>query len=120
MSRFRRWPLAVACLGLGLAGGFALDQRLVGQLPAPAPPAPRELTSFSPIVKRIVPAVVSIEGTARPAAATNQPNAEPDFGSGVIIDPAGVVLTNNHVVANSDAVDVTLADGRKFLCRDIR
>lgn len=120
MSRFRRWPLAVSFLGLGLVGGLALDHRLIGQLPAPAPAAPRELTTFSPIVKRVVPAVVSIEGTAKPVPANNQSKAEPDFGSGVIIDPAGVVLTNNHVVQNSDAVDVTLADGRKFLCRDIR
>src|SRR5205823_1682941 len=28
--------------------------------------------------------------------------------------------TNNHVVQGTDAVDVTLADGRKMLCRDIR
>ena len=51
MSRFRRWPLAVTCLGLGLAGS-----QLIGQAPPPAPPAPRELTSFSPIVKRVLPA----------------------------------------------------------------
>src|SRR5437588_634949 len=58
MSRFRRWPLAVTCLGLGLAVGIVADQRLTGQ-PPPAPPAPRELTSFSPVVQRVLPAVVS-------------------------------------------------------------
>jgi serine protease Do len=120
MSRFRRWPLAVTCLGLGLVGGIVADQRLTGQPAAPAPPAPRELVSFSPIVKRVVPAVVSIEGTARPVPRNNQPESEPEFGSGVIIDPTGVVLTNNHVVQGADAVEVTLAGGRKFLCRDIR
>jgi serine protease Do len=120
MSRFRRWPLAVTCLGLGLAGAIVANQRLTGQPVPPAPPAPRELTSFSPIVKRVVPAVVSIEGTARPIPRNNQQEAEPEYGSGVIIDPSGVVLTNNHVVQGTDSVEVTLAQGRKFLCRDIR
>ncbi len=36
------------------------------------------------------------------------------IGSGVIIDPAGYILSNEHVVGNADAIEVTLADGRKF------
>jgi len=35
-------------------------------------------------------------------------------GSGVIIDPSGVILTNNHVVAGGGKVTVRLADGREF------
>lgn len=34
-------------------------------------------------------------------------------GSGVIFDAAGYIVTNNHVVAGSDKVRVTLSDGRK-------
>ncbi len=33
-------------------------------------------------------------------------------GSGVIIDAAGYILTNNHVVAGADEIRVTLNDGR--------
>ncbi len=33
------------------------------------------------------------------------------LGSGFIIDPAGYVVTNNHVIADSDEVDVILNDG---------
>jgi S1-C subfamily serine protease len=33
------------------------------------------------------------------------------LGSGVVIDKDGHILTNNHVIANFDAIDVTLADG---------
>jgi serine protease Do len=36
------------------------------------------------------------------------------LGSGVIIEPAGYILTNEHVVGNADKITVTLADGRQF------
>ncbi|HEY8716972.1 trypsin-like peptidase domain-containing protein [Pengzhenrongella sp.] len=35
-------------------------------------------------------------------------------GSGVIIDKAGHILTNNHVVSGADSVQVTLSDGRLY------
>jgi serine protease Do len=42
------------------------------------------------------------------------------FGSGFIIDPAGVILTNFHVVNGADEVEVTLNDGRKFTSSDFK
>lgn len=42
------------------------------------------------------------------------------LGSGVIIDPSGVILTNNHVVAEADEVIIELADGRQFKGTDIK
>ena len=36
------------------------------------------------------------------------------LGSGFVIDPSGVVVTNNHVVAGADHVSVTFSDGRKL------
>jgi serine protease Do len=41
------------------------------------------------------------------------------FGSGFLVDPSGVVLTNYHVVAGADRVTVQLQDGRKFVSKDI-
>lgn len=144
MSRFGRWPVAVSCLGLGMICGFTAHPSLIGQAVQPEPPpVPRELTSFSPVVKRVLPAVVSIEGKAKAAPAPKakadarpgpqdelgrffdnpdrrQPEPDDGFGSGVLIDPAGVVLTNHHVVADAESVEVTLADGRKFASKDIR
>ncbi|WP_231845039.1 S1C family serine protease [Methanocella paludicola] len=36
------------------------------------------------------------------------------MGSGVIIDPGGLILTNNHIVEQSESIEVTLFDSRKF------
>ena len=36
------------------------------------------------------------------------------LGSGVIIDPEGYILTNEHVINGADKINVTLPDGRNF------
>jgi serine protease Do len=41
-------------------------------------------------------------------------------GSGVIIDPSGIILTNAHVVDDADEVTVELSDGRQFKASDIK
>ena len=41
-------------------------------------------------------------------------------GSGVIVDSAGVILTNNHVVSGGGQIMVRLADGREFKAFDIK
>lgn len=33
------------------------------------------------------------------------------LGSGFVIDPTGIILTNNHVVAGAEKIDVTFSDG---------
>ncbi|HEX4128700.1 MAG TPA: Do family serine endopeptidase [Pirellulales bacterium] len=48
------------------------------------------------------------------------PRRSAGTGSGVIIDPSGVILTNNHVVEGADEVTVRLADGREFTANDIK
>jgi serine protease Do len=42
------------------------------------------------------------------------------MGSGVIIDPSGIILTNNHVVKGGGTVTVRLHDGREFEATDVR
>ena len=44
-----------------------------------------------------------------------RPREEPRAsGSGVIVDPAGYILTNNHVIENAQGIIVRLSDSRKF------
>ena len=42
------------------------------------------------------------------------------MGSGFIIDPSGVIMTNNHVVQDAAEVTVHLQDGREFTATDIK
>jgi len=85
-------------------------------------------SSVAPMLKKATPGVVNIatEGRIRPRGRIlvdphsrrfyNIPAPERKFqslGSGVIVDAArGLVLTNNHVIANADQITVTLLDGR--------
>src|SRR6185437_16054019 len=49
-------------------------------------------------------------GQARP----QQQRRVSSLGSGFIIDPAGYVVTNNHVIADADEISVILNDGTKL------
>ena len=42
------------------------------------------------------------------------PRHATSLGSGFIIDPSGLVVTNNHVIADADSITVTLQDGTNF------
>ena len=43
-----------------------------------------------------------------------QPRHVTSLGSGFIIDPSGYIVTNNHVIEDSDEITVTLNDGREL------
>ncbi len=42
---------------------------------------------------------------------------ENSLGSGVIVSEQGLILTNDHVVASADEIEVALADGRKLAAK---
>ena len=42
------------------------------------------------------------------------------LGSGIIIDDAGHILTNYHVVGGATKIEVMLADGRQFTGKSIK
>src|ERR1700739_3726286 len=43
-----------------------------------------------------------------------QPHKTNSLGSGFIVDPSGIVVTNNHVIADADEINVILNDGTKI------
>ncbi|HYV36185.1 MAG TPA: trypsin-like peptidase domain-containing protein, partial [Gemmataceae bacterium] len=118
----KRYSLAATCLVLGgLLGSYFVAPALHGQQKDAAPVVAREFTSYREIVKRVLPAVVSLDIKVK--AAPIQDPAKDNrvtFGSGVIVDTRGVVLTSYHVVAAAESVEVTLSDGRKLTTKDIR
>jgi S1-C subfamily serine protease len=63
-------------------------------------------------VDAVAPAVVHVE-----VAGLRQGRAAQGTGSGVIVSPDGLMLTNNHVVDGAKAITVSLSDGRKFGAR---
>ena len=144
MTRGYAWLTAVLTATIGLlvgailAGTFAPNPAGSAPVVAPAapavvpvmraavPPAPAFPTSFAEVAERANPAVVSIDVasrtrrrvTARPSddgAAPRRPETpRRGTGTGFIIDPAGIILTNEHVVEGAERVMVKLADGRSF------
>ena len=91
--------------------------------------------SFAPVVKRTAPAVVNVYAQRVTQAQGNRFFDDPFFrrffgddgsfgrprervqnslGSGVIVDPAGLIITNNHVIAGGTDIKVALADKREF------
>ena len=87
--------------------------------------------SFAPVVRRVSPAVVNVYA-AKVVQNRNPLFDDPIFrrffgvpgdggrqvqrslGSGVIVDPSGLVVTNVHVIEGADEVKVALADKREF------
>lgn len=66
------------------------------------------------VYKRALPSVVNITSTQVAYDFFYRPVPEQGQGSGFIIDKQGHILTNNHVVENAQAVEVTLADKKKY------
>jgi serine protease Do len=48
-----------------------------------------------------------------------QPQEVQGYGSGVIISPDGYIITNNHVIENSESIEVILNDNRTFTAKVI-
>ena len=93
-------------------------------------------TGFSVAAKKAMPSVVNIFTSSKVVAPNpndkfkddplykhffgEQPDSneedqpESSLGSGVIVSDKGLILTNNHVVASADEIEVALADGRKL------
>ncbi|MDT8343146.1 MAG: Do family serine endopeptidase [Thermohalobaculum sp.] len=132
----RRSPFTAVLIAIALAGAGA---------PAAAQQVPQtreEITlSFAPVVRKAAPAVVNIYTRKVVTQRTSPFGGDPFFerffgdffgqqapgrrrienalGSGVIVDPKGIVVSNNHVVGDADEITVVLHDRREFEARVI-
>lgn len=126
--------LAGLVMGLGLSAGLGIQRASRAttdvQLAAVSGSAALPESPFVSVVERALPAVVFIDVQKQAGAGDSQsedlmrrmfgenaprrPQSVPSSGSGFIIDKEGRIITNNHVVANSSDINVTLNDGRRF------
>src|ERR1700710_1833961 len=116
--------LCVGALAGAVDDAAGQDRRL--------PVSPSELRlSYAPIVQRVQPAVVNVYA-AKMVQTRNPllddpifrrffgvPGQQPEqmqrsLGSGVMVDPSGLVVTNVHVIEGADEVKVSLSDKREF------
>ena len=121
-----------ALAGASTAGASTADSPATDLVPGvtatPSPPSPAPLGSYADAVRRAAPAVVNVYAarivTERlPRNILQDPfgelgpryrqRLEQSLGSGVIVDSAGQVVTNHHVIADAAAIRVQLADGRE-------
>jgi len=93
--------------------------------------------SFSPLVKQVMPAVVNIAVTEQMSGRDMLAELPPELrdtplgrefkrrygnrkeqtmgaGSGFVVDPSGIIVTNSHVVGRANRIMVQMTDGRQF------
>ena len=81
---------------------------------ATSAPASLGLPNIVEVAAKVKPAVVFIAVEVVATGPFRRPQVVQGAGTGVIFDPQGYVLTNNHVVENARSIQVGLADGRTF------
>src|SRR5438093_5114101 len=121
--------VAITLLGVVALAG-AVDRAAAQDRRVPASAADIRL-SYAPIVQRVHPAVVNVYAAKvvqnrKPLLDDpifrrffGVPGQQPEqmqrsLGSGVMVDPSGLVVTNNHVIEGADQIKVSLADKREF------
>ncbi len=92
----------------GPLGDFQLTQA------SAAPAFDAEEVENIAVYKRALPSVVNITSRSVAYDFFYRPVPQEGQGSGFIIDKQGLILTNNHVIANAQSIEVTLSDKRKF------
>src|SRR5438309_9738294 len=110
-------------------GNVASTQQLGAQNPRDLKdPGRSRQTAIVPAAARLAPAVVSVNVLRRERRVAQDPfdlffmprgadQVVEGYGSGFIISPDGVVITNQHVTQGAEQIVVTMRDGRDFAAK---
>ena len=95
-----------------------LEARVRGEPSGPTQQIPPELrgTPFEDLLRKFLTPDDGDDQNG-PGESEGLPDSGTTIGSGFIVDPAGFIVTSNHVIAKTDRVQVTLGDGRRFVAR---
>ena len=77
------------------------------------PPAQVSTDTTVQVYQQWRPSVVTVISSVVQPGFRSEPQPQ-GTGSGFVIDNQGHILTNNHVVAEADRLEVTLSDGTTF------
>lgn len=118
MTRSTKWSIVVTVLvifGSGLVIGMWLNRR--PQVPPVFVPLESAEAIVTRVYREISPAVVNIVAQSQPVNSWMLPVPRFGQGTGFVIDSQGHIITNNHVVANAQTVEVTFMGGKKVRAR---
>jgi serine protease Do len=143
----RSAPVAVVlALSLGIGGGWLASGHAQPKAAPPGTPpvaASTNTGSFARLAEAVKPAVINVSSQVKASASRPQrERGEPEnpaeefyrrffggdmpapertprrgIGSGVIIDPSGIALTNAHVVEGATSLEVVTLDGAKHTAK---
>jgi serine protease Do len=107
-------PTGIAICCAMLLSSAAIDKRLDASSAAVPTDALREMNdSIERLVGRVSPSVVQVIAVAHngfeDAFANRTLSAPSTIGSGIIVDPAGYIVTNEHVIAGADEIAVIVS-----------
>jgi len=111
--------LAVVGLAIGCAGPSATGGKFWRESPnaSAAPDLARVNGLLADLAERLQPGLVHVRVQRTLKADTpREDSGEPrrSTGSGFVIDPSGLIVTNAHVIEGAAAIQVRLADGKRF------
>src|SRR2546426_8672098 len=124
MSRSRTYRpvalLSVVVFTVGCSGPMTGRTTSAPSLAAnAAPDLARVNTMVADLAERVRPGLVHVR-VQRPTTQTDDPPRDEPIeprrsqGSGFVIDQSGLIVTNAHVVEGATAIQLRLADGRRF------
>jgi Do/DeqQ family serine protease len=139
LNRMRRWAASSAALGIAIVALLCVADPAAAQRQVPQSRTQTQL-SFAPVVRQATPAVVNVYVSSRVRGYRSPFQDDPFFrrffgeqfgmprervqnslGSGVIVSPNGLIVTNTHVIKSRGTADISvvLSDKRAFKARVI-